>query len=404
MDFTLSPAVEDIRCKVRRFVDERLIPLEADRANYDAHENIRHDLLDGLRRDTRALGVWALQSPVSRGGGGLSAAERAPIYEEMNRSIFGPVAFNCAAPDDGNMMVLEQVGTPAQKERWLQPIIDGAVGSAFAMTEPMAEDGDGCGSDPSLTFTRATRTNSGWSIRGRKWFITGAESAKHFIVIARTSDDERRGLTAFLFHADQPGWRVRRRIDIMGPEEHGGHCELEFDGLEIPDEDRLMEVGDGLRVTQIRLGPARLTHCMRWGGLARRSLEIALAHAGTRRSGPGRLIDRESVQGLVGQAALELQMARLLTMHAAWKLDQGDFARKEISMAKIAAADALHKAADTALQLLGAKGYSKDTPVEWIYRYARQAKLVDGASEVHRGVIANFLRRDDTGFFDWGAK
>jgi acyl-CoA dehydrogenase len=187
----------------------------------------------------------------------------------------------------------------------------------------------------------------------------------------------------------------------MGPEEHGGHCELEFDGLEIPDEDRLMEVGDGLRLTQIRLGPARLTHCMRWGGLARRCLEIALAHIGERKSGAGTLIDRESVQGLIGQAGLEIQTARLLTLHAAWKLDQGDLARKEISMAKIVAADALHKAADTALQLLGAKGYSRDTRIEWIYRYARQARLVDGASEVHRTVITNFMRREGGHFFDW---
>lgn len=397
MEFTLASNVDDIRRRVRRFVDERLIPLEADRANFDPHENIRRELLGPLRAEAKALGVWALQSPVSLGGGGMGAAQRAPIYEEMNRAIFGPVVFNCAAPDDGNMMVLEKVATDDQKKRWLQPIIDGRVQSAFAMTEP-----DGCGSDPALTYTTATRTNSGWRINGRKWFITGAEEAKHFILIARTSDDERRGLSAFLFHADAPGWHIRRRIEIMGPEEHGGHCELEFDGLEIPDEDRLMEVGDGLRVTQIRLGPARLTHCMRWGGLARRCLEIALAHTAQRESGHGKLIDRESVQGLIGQAALEIQTARLLTMNAAWKLDQGDFARKEISMAKIVAADALHKAADTALQLLGAKGYSKDTPVEWIYRYARQARLVDGASEVHRGVITNYLRRDPLGFFDWG--
>jgi len=401
MQFTISPDIEAKRLAIRKFVDERLIPLERDRASYDAHENIQHGLLAELRQETRAMGIWALQSPKARGGGGLLMAEQAVLYEEMNRSIFGPVCFNCAAPDDGNMRVMAQVATKAQQDWWLQPVIDGSINSSFIMTEPMDEDGRGCGSDPSLTNTEAVRTNTGWKINGRKWFITGAETAQHFILIARTSPDERRGLTAYLFNRNQPGWRILRRIEIMGPEEHGGHCELEFDGLEIPDENRLMEVGDGLKLTQIRLGPARLTHCMRWTGLARRCLEIAMEYVQQRRSFGGRLIDHESVQTLIGQAAMEIEIGRMLTMKAAWLLDQGDFARKEVSMAKIVVADALHKAADTALQLLGARGYSKDTPVEWIYRYARQARLVDGASEVHRMVLSNFMTREGGDFWKW---
>jgi acyl-CoA dehydrogenase len=397
MDFTLSPTVERLRVSIKSFVDSRLIPLESDRGTYDEHENIQLGLLGELRAEAKAQGLWALNMPVARGGAGLSIADIAPLYEEMNRSIFGPVVFNAAAPDDGNMRVLEQVATDAQKAEFLQPIIDGAVQSAFAMTEP-----DGCGSDPSLTYTTATRTNTGWKIHGRKWFITGAAAAKHFILIARTSDDERKGLSAFLFHADQPGWEIVRRIPIMGPEEHGGHCELRFDGLEIPEANLLMNVGDGLKLTQIRLGPARLTHCMRWTGLARRALEIANEHIAKRNSFGAKLVDHESVQGLIGQAALEIQIGRLLTMNCAWKLDQGDFARKEVSMAKIVVADALQKSVDTALQLLGAKGYSKDTVIEWMYRYARQARLVDGASEVHRMVIANTLRREGGEFFAWG--
>jgi len=398
MDFSLSPNVERIRLAIRAFVDTRMIPLESDRSTYDEHENIELGLLAELRDEAKAQGLWALNMPVARGGGGLSMAEIAPLYEEMNRSIFGPVVFNAAAPDDGNMRVLNQVATEAQKAEFLQPVIDGTARSAFAMTEP-----DGCGSDPSLTYTRATRTNTGWKIHGRKWFITGAESAQHFILIARTSDDERKGLSAFLFHAEQPGWDIVRRIPIMGPEEHGGHCEITFDGLEIPDANVLMNIGDGLKVTQIRLGPARLTHCMRWTGLARRSLEIANEHIARRDSFGAKLADHESVQGLIGQAALEIQIGRLLVMNAAWKLDQGDFARKEVSMAKIVVADALQKSVDTALQLLGARGYSKDTVIEWIYRYARQARLVDGASEVHRMVIAGMLRREGDAFFHWDA-
>jgi acyl-CoA dehydrogenase len=398
VDFTLPPEIEQVRSRIRVFVDERLIPLESDPASYDPHENIDETLLQALRAEAKAAGLWALQMPVSRGGGGLPKLGMAACYEEMNRSIFGPVVFNSAAPDDGNMMVLERVATEAQKQRWLQPIIDGTVRSAFAMTEP-----DGCGSDPSLTYTSARRTNAGWVIHGRKHYITGAETAAHFILIARTSDDERRGLSAFLFHRDQPGWEIVRRIRIMGPEEHGGHCEISFDGLEIPDENRLMEVGDGLRLTQIRLGPARLTHCMRWLGLARRSLEIAAEYIRTRDSFGAKLVDHESVQGLLGQAAMEIQIGRMLTMSAAWKLDQGSLARKDISMAKVVVADALQKAVDTSLQLLGARGYSKDTVVEWIYRYARQARLVDGASEVHRMVLAKFLLKEGPEFFSWGA-
>jgi acyl-CoA dehydrogenase len=398
MDFSLPAETDALRLRIRRFVNERLIPLERDPASYDEHENIAVPLLGTLRAEVKADGVWALGMPKARGGGGLPFTGLAACYEEMNRSIFGPVVFNGAAPDDGNMRVLAQVATEAQQEKWLQPIVDGTVSSAFAMTEP-----DGCGSDPSLTYTTATRTNAGWRINGRKHYITGAGAAKHFILIARTSDDARRGLSAFLFHAESPGWRIVRRIPIMGPEEHGGHCELAFDGLEIPDEDRLMEVGDGLRLTQIRLGPARLTHCMRWTGLAKRCLEVALDYVERRESFGAKLKDHESVQGLLGQAAMDIDTGRLLTMRAAWLLDQGHKARKEVSMAKVVVADALHRAADTALQLLGARGYSKDTPVEWIYRYARQARLVDGASEVHRMVLANALLRERTEFWGWGA-
>jgi acyl-CoA dehydrogenase len=398
MDFALSPEIDEIRQRVRAYVEERIIPLEADPASYDEHENIARPLLETLRAEVKAKGLWALNMPQERGGGGLSMVGLAACYEEMNRSIFGPVVFHGAAPDDGNMRLLNMVGTEAQKERWLQPIIDGTVQSAFAMTEP-----DGCGSDPSMTYTRAERIGDRWRIYGRKHYITGAESAKHFILMARTGEDDRNGLTAFLFHADQPGWRIIRRIPIMGPEEHGGHCELEFDGLEITDDNVLMKVGDGLRATQIRLGPARLTHCMRWTGMGRRALEIAMARIETRKAFGAKLIEKESVQQLIGQAAMELDIGRLLTMRAAWLLDNGSLARKEISMAKVVVADALHKAVDTSLQLLGARGYSKDTPVEWMYRYARQARLVDGASEVHRMVLTNFLRRQGKDFFAWGA-
>jgi acyl-CoA dehydrogenase len=399
MDFTLSAEVDAARLKARQFVIDEVLPVEADKNNYDAHENITSAALAPLREKAKSIGLWAPQMPVERGGMGLTTIGMAAVYEEMNRSIFGPVAINCAAPDDGNMFLLNRVGTEAQKQKWLQPIIDGDVHSSFVMTEPHP----GSGSDPSMMLTKAEPiSNSKWRITGRKWYITGAESATHFILMARTSDDPRKGLSAFLFHKDQPGWRIVRRIPIMGPEEHGGHCEIEFDGLEIDDSDRLMEVGDGLKATQIRLGTARLTHCMRWLGLAKRSMEIARDYVEDREGFGSKLIDRESVQIKLGETAHEIEMGRLIVMKAAWKLDQGDFARQEVSMAKIHVADTLHKAVDTAIQLNGARGYSKDTVLEWIYRYARQARLVDGASEVHKMVLARFYRRDGTDFWRWG--
>ncbi len=400
MDFALSPAAEALRARVRDLVEAEIIPLEADPTAWDAHENIALDRLDALRARVKAEGLWLPQLGPEHGGLGVDHVTQAALYEEMNRGLFGPAAFNCAAPDDGTMMLLAKIATPAQQARWLAPLASGAVRSAFAMTEPAP----GAGSDPvddahhrhpprrRLAHRRAASGSS-----------PAPASAQHFVLIARTSDDPRKGLTAFLFDRDQPGWRIDRRIPIMGPEEHGGHCELVFDGLEIPDENRLMGVGDGLKVTQIRLGPARLTHCMRWLGLARRSLEIARAYvedALQLRRPPRRPRERA---GQARRGRARDPPGPPAVMHAAWKLDQGDRARAEISMAKVVVSEALHQAADTAIQLCGARGYSRDTPLEWIYRYARQARLVDGASEVHRMVLARELAERGDDFWRWDA-
>lgn len=397
MDFTISPEIEDYRARIARFVEDEILPVEANRDSYDDHGNIQLDWLEALRDKARSEGLWCLQLQKETGGAGLSKVGMAVCYEEMNRSIFGPAVFNSAAPDDGNMMVLEKAGTPAQKERWLAPIVAGKVRSAFAMTEPHP----GSGSDPSMMLTTATRKGDKYVIRGRKWFITGADEAQHFILIAKTSDDPRRGLSAFLFDRDQPGWHIDRRIPIMGPEEHGGHCEMVFDGLEIPVENMLLEEGRGLKITQMRLGPARLTHCMRWLGLSKRSVEIARTYAGERFAFGERLSKRESIQMMLGGLAMDIEVGRLLVMKAAWELDQGSYARKEVSMAKVHVANLLHKAADTAIQINGARGYSTDTPLEWIYRYARQARLVDGADEVHKMVLSRYLEDEDRDFWSW---
>jgi acyl-CoA dehydrogenase len=384
MNFTLPPRVEDFRARYREFVDREIIPLESVPESFDAHENISNELLAALRLKARSAGLWCPQMPRAIGGQDLDVVGMAACYEEMGRSIFGPVVFNCSSPDDGNMLLMQKAGTAAQKQWWLQPVIDGAVRSSFAMTEPMP----GGGSDPGAINTSATLEAGRWRIRGRKWFISGAAAAQHFIVIARTSPDPRRGLTALLFHSSQPGWRIARRIPVMGPEEHGGHCELEFDGLEIEPENVVLEIGDGLKVAQIRLGVARLTHCMRWLGMARRAFEIAIPYVRERKSFGVSLAEHEGVQWMLGEAVTQIEIGRLLTMRAAWLLDQNDRAQAAISMAKIHVSETLHRSIDTAIQLLGARGYSKDVLLEWMYRYARQARLVDGASEVHKMLIA----------------
>ncbi len=397
MDFTITDDIAALRDQITAFVDTHLIPLETDPASFDDHENIALPLLDKMRAKARAEGLWCLQLKPETGGRGLSKTGMAVCYEAMNRSIFGPAVFNSAAPDDGNMMVLETLGTPEQKDRWLATLVNGDVRSAFAMTEPHP----GGGSDPGMMLTRAARDGDDYVITGRKWFITGAGEAAHFILLARTADDPRRGHTAFLFHRDDPGWKITRRIPIMGPEEHGGHCELHFDGLRVPAENVLLGEGRGLKVTQTRLGPARLTHCMRWLGLAKRCVEIATDYAATREGFGIRLADRESVQVKLGDLAMRIEIGRLLVMKAAWEIDRGHYAQKEISMAKVHVANLLHDAADTGIQINGARGYSKDTVLEWIYRYARQARLVDGADEVHKMLLNRHLSEQGPAFWQW---
>ncbi len=398
IDFSLTPETDAIRLRTKAFVAEHILPLETDLANYDEHENIRSDLMEAVRMRARAAGLWSPQVPKERGGMGLSVTAQAVMYEEANYSIFGPVCFNCAAPDDGNMRVLNQIGTEAQKAKWLQPIIDGKVRGAIVMTEPHP----GGGSDPTMMKTTAVRQGDKWVVNGRKWFITGAGWASHFILLARTSDEPRRELTAFMFHKDNPGFKIIRKVPIMGPEEHGGHCELELTNLEIPDEDRLIGVGEGMRVVQTRLVPARLTHCMRWLGLARRSMAIAAEYVSRREAFGQKLAARESVQMALGDVAKDIQIGRLLVMHAAWTLDQGGKGMKETSMAKVYVANLLHKAVDTAIQLNGARGYSKDTILEWIYRYARQARILDGADEVHKMILARAYAKEGEEFWHWG--
>ena len=398
MDFSITAELAADAKRVETFVADEIIPLESDPAHYDAYGNINMALLQSLRGKVKAARLWAPQIPKEQGGMGYGPTGMAVLYEAMNQSIFGPVAVNCAAPDDGNMYILNKVASQQQKARWLRPIIDGDVRSSFAMTEPAP----GGGSDPGMIQTKATRQKGQWVINGRKWYITGAGEAEHFILIAKTGGGARTGLTAFLFHRDDPGWRIERRIGIMGPEEHGGHCELIFDGLTLDDDRVLMGEGQGLKVTQIRLGLARLTHCMRWLGLARRAVAIAADYAANRQGFGIKLADRESIQIKLGRAAMDIEIGRVMVMRAAWRIEQGSKARQDISISKIHVSQLLNRVTSDAIQICGARGYSKDTILEWIYRYGRQALLVDGATEVHQMVINRFLQNQGQAFWGWG--
>ncbi|MBI1385823.1 MAG: acyl-CoA dehydrogenase [Rhizobiales bacterium] len=400
MDFTLSPEIEDVRQRTRAFVAEHILPLEADPDSYDEFENLTRARLEAVREKVRAAGLWCPQVPKAYGGMGLPMVGQAVMYEEANYSIFGPACFNCAAPDDGNMRVLYDIGTEAQKEKWLRPMVAEGKRGAIAMTEPHP----GGGSDPTMMLSHAEPKGNGtWIINGHKWFITGAGWADFFIAIVRTSNEPRRELSAFIVPRDAPGVEIVRKVPIMGPEEHGGHCEMRFTGVEVPHENLLMGVGDGMRVAQARLVPARLTHCMRWMGLCARSMAIAQEYIEKRHAFGSALADKESVQMMMGDVAKDIQIGRLLVMHAAWMIDThgGKAAMKHVSMAKVFCASLLHKAVDTAIQLNGARGYSKDTILEWIYRYQRQARILDGADEVHKMIFAKAYRKQGRDFWKW---
>ena len=276
MDFSPSPRAQAMNALLARFMADLVLPSLADWQRWADAGEYPLDVVQPLQAQARALGLWNLCLPQlqpGQPGSRLNNLDYAPLAETMGRVPWAAEVFNCQAPDSGTMDLLQRAATPSQAERWLQPLLDGEIRSCFAMSEP-----DVASSDPTNLQTTVRREGDTLVVQGRKWFITGAGIAQHFILIARTSDDPRRGLSAFLFDRDQPGWEIVRRIPIMGPEEHGGHCELSFHGLEVADENLLMGEGDGLKVTQIRLGPARLTHCMRWLGLARRCMELAQAY------------------------------------------------------------------------------------------------------------------------------
>jgi acyl-CoA dehydrogenase len=354
---------------------------------------------DNLRAELQAAARDAgLLSPTAAreyGGLGLSHRAQAIALEEAGYSILGPQALNCAAPDEGNMNLLARVARSDQRERYLRPLVAGEIRSAFAMTEPPP----GAGSDPTMLATTARRMGSGWVVNGRKWFITGADGASFFIVMARTGDAIMRGAgaTMFLVDAGHPGLRIVRTIDALDRSFPGGHGELVLEECFIADEAVLGEVDQGYGYAQVRLAPARLTHCMRWLGLARRSLDIAMDYANERTAFGSRLGELGMVQQMVADSVLDLQTSRLLVWHCAWTLDEGGDGRDESSQTKAYVGEAVYRVADRAVQICGSLGVSGDAALARHLVELRPFRIYDGPTETHKWAIARRALRARAG-------
>lgn len=387
MDFQHPPHVVEITARTRRFIDREVIPLEA-RATEDG---LSPEDLAAVREKARNEGVYGPQIAREFGGMELGLLEIVPVFEAAGRSLLGPLALNCSAPDEGNIHTLEIAANPEQREKYLRPLAEGAVRSAFAMTEPAP----GAGSDPNQLKTRAVRDGDHWVLDGHKWFTTGADGAAFFLVMTRTDEEVpvHRGATIFLVDAGTPGVKIERRIGVMGEHTPGGHCEVRFEGCRVHARQVLGAVGQGFKIAQQRLGPARLTHCMRWTGVAQRALEIAIDRARSRTAFGAPLGEHQSVQWMLADSHAELEMGRLLIQRAAWKLAHGDEARVDTSMAKVHVSETVHRVIDRAIQVCGSLGISTDLPLASFYRESRAFRIYDGPSEVHRMVVARELLR-----------
>lgn len=389
MDFSISPSVKAIVERVRRFIDTEVIPMEA-HADADPVTGLPLEMLQSLRAKARAAGIWAPTMPVELGGLGLSLQEIVPVLETAGRSLLGPASMNCAAPDEGNMHLLNMYASPQQRETYLKPLVAGEIFSGFAMTEPAP----GVGSDPSMLRTTATRDGDSWAINGHKWWTTGAGIASFLIIMARTSEDQRSGATLFLAPIQSPGIEIVRLVKHMGEPDLGGHGEIRFNNLRLPESAILGKEGQGFALVQARLGPARLTHCMRWTGIAQRAMEIAADYVSRRQAFGVRLAEHQSMQWMLADSATELHAGRLMIQQAAWLLEQGEKARQETSMAKVYVAETVNRVIDRAIQACGGSGISRDLPLSRWYEAARAFRIYDGASEVHRMVIARGVLKE----------
>lgn len=387
VDLAPDPAVTDLARRTAAFVREVVVPVEEAHRGVVTSEAVRAE----LQRAAKEAGLFAPHVGVEYGGHGLDMRARAVVFEEAGYSLLGPLALNIAAPDEGNMHMLELIATPAQKERYLRPLAAGEVRSCFAMTEPAP----GAGSDPAALTTRAERVQGGWRIDGRKWFITGAEGAGYAICMARTAGEpgDRGGATMFLVDADNPGMRMVRHIETLDESLFGGHLEVDFDGCVVPDEAVLGEVDEGFAYAQVRLGPARMTHCMRWLGIAQRAQDIAVARTADRRLFGSRLAELGMVQQMIADNEIDIAAARGLILQACWELDQGRSGGQSTAIAKTFTAEAVWRVVDRALQMCGSLGVSGDVLLGRFLREVRPFRIYDGPSETHRWAIARRVVR-----------
>jgi len=369
----------------KAFVRREVLPLD-DEHDGDIERAGGDALRSRLQAMARAEGLLSPHGPVDCGGLGLGMAERAPVFEAAGWSLFGPMALNINAPDEGNVHLLDQVASDAQRARYLGPLVRGQARSAFAMTEPSP----GAGADPTMLTTTAAKVDGGWLINGRKWFITGADGATFYIIMARTSGEpgEPGGATMFLAPSRAAGIEVVRHIDTVDRSMLGGHCEMRFTDVFVADDDVLGGVDEGFRYAQVRLGPARMTHVMRWLGAASRAHEVAVQYVAKRPAFGGRLADLGMMQQLIADNEIDLAATRALLLEACRELDGGSRASESTSIAKTFAAEALHRVVDRATQMCGGLGVSRDLPVARIAREIRPFRIYDGPSEVHRWSIA----------------
>jgi len=395
-DFSTDPGFEEQLEWMRAFVRAEIWPIEA--IQHDIGQADLERIYARLQRQVRERGLWAAHLPPELGGQGFGQVQLGLMNEILGSSIFAPNAFGCQAPDSGNSEILALAGTDEQKERWLHPLLDGELKSAFSMTEPETP-----GSDPTQLRTRAVRQpDGGYVLRGHKWFTSNGSIADFLIVMAVTDPDARphERASMFIVPVDAPGVNLVRDVPNMEhPYPHygmlGGHTEIVYDDVRLGPDALLGSEGEGFLIAQHRLVPGRIHHCMRWLGVARRAFDMLCERAVYRPVRGGLLRDKQTVQNWIADSAAQMQAARLMTLHAAWKIDRygSSAARTDVSLIKVFGAQVLHDVVDRALQAHGGLGYSTDMPLEMLYRYARHARFVDGADEVHRESIARQILR-----------
>lgn len=382
----ISARAREIGDQVERFVRQTIVPYESDprRSSHGPTD----DLVQEMRAKARVAGV--LTPHILADGSHLTQRETAHVLKKSGLSPLGPLACNTAAPDEGNMYLLGKVGSPEQKQHFLEPMVQGHARSAFFMTEPASEGG--AGSDPSMMQTTAERSGNHWVINGRKAFITGADGAKVGIVMAKSAE----GACLFLVDLPHPAIRIERVLETIDSSMPGGHAIVAIKDLRLPADQMLGEAGEGFKYAQVRLSPARLSHCMRWHGAATRAHEIATHYVCNRQAFGKLLIDHEGVGFQLADNLIDLKQSELMIDWCADVLDGGSLGTNESSMTKVAVADALFRVADRCVQVMGGTGVTQDTIVEQVFREVRAFRIYDGPTEVHKWSLAKKIKRDHT--------